>query len=83
MTSMDAQEYPRGYHPNSQANLRPFQNGYDPRRGRGPCAAGTTIARWMNELSAESEDGTPRYSVAEIRAIAEATDDDPKATAGS
>ncbi len=78
MTSMDAQEYPRGHHPNSQANLRPFQNGYDQRRGRGPCAAGTTILRWINELLAESEDDTPRYSFAEIRAIAEAPDDDPK-----
>ena len=78
MNSTDGPEYPRGYHPNSQANLQPFQNGYDQRRGRGPCAAGTTILRWINELLAESEDDTPRYSFAEIRAIAEAPDDDPK-----
>ncbi len=77
MTSMDAQEYPRGYHPNSRANLQPpFQHGYDARRGRGPCAAGTTILRWINELLAESEDDTLRYSFAETRAIAEAPDDD-------
>ncbi len=78
MNNTDGQEYPRGHHPNSQANLQPFQNGYDPRRGRGPCAAGTTILRWINELLAESEDDTPRYSFAEIRAIAEAPDDDAR-----
>ena len=34
MNNTDGQEYPRGHHPNSRANLQPFQNGYDQRRGR-------------------------------------------------
>ena len=76
MNNTDGQKYPKGYHPNSLATLQPFQCGYDPRRGRRPCAAGTTIARWINELLAESEDDTPRYSVAELRAIVDAPDDD-------
>ncbi|MFB3112416.1 MAG: hypothetical protein ACE10G_10320 [Gemmatimonadales bacterium] len=79
MNNTDGPEYPRGHHPNSLENLQPpFQCGHDPRRGRRPCAAGTTILRWINELLAESADDTPRYSFAEIRAIAEAPDDDPK-----
>ncbi len=67
-------------HPNSLKNLEPFKPGHDARRNvKGRRPAGAVLREWWSALSHE-EDGKARYTQQQIRAFADAADDDANVT---
>ena len=64
---------------NQRANLKPFEAG-DGWRGnaKGGRRLGATVKDWWNALGREDDDGVPKYTMAEIKNIADAPDGDAK-----
>ena len=70
---------PRGHHPNSRANLRPFSAGAAWKgNSAGRPAVGPSFREWINRLLKQDDEGNPKYTLADMKAIAQAPDDDPK-----
>lgn len=67
----------RGEHPNSLANLRPFKPGAAwTGNTAGRPAVGPSFREWANRLMKEDEEGKTKYTLEEIKAIADAPQDD-------
>ncbi len=65
-----------GDHPNSRANLKHFKSGAEWNGKKGARRLGATLKEWLNAFAIEYEDGTFKYTKAEIIAFAKAPDDD-------
>ena len=63
------QTYPHGKHPNSLANLRPPWSPGQSGCPGGQRTDGAYIAEWRNAMLAVNDDGTPRYTKADIEAV--------------
>ncbi len=62
------QTYPHGKHPNSLANLRPWSPGQSGCPS-GQRASGAYVAEWRNAMLAVNDDGTARYTRADLEAV--------------
>ena len=62
------QSYPHGKHPNSLANLRPWSPGQSGCPS-GQRASGAYVAEWRNAMLAVNDDGTARYTRADLEAV--------------
>lgn len=62
------QTYPHGKHPNSLANLRPFPPGQSGCPG-GSRRGGAWISEWVNTMLGENDDGTGRYTNADLDSV--------------
>ncbi len=67
-----------GKHPNSLKNLKPYKPGAEWTGGGGSKRVGASLREWWNSLAHEDADGNPRYTQEQIRAFADAPDDDKK-----
>ena len=62
------QSYSPGKHPNSLANLRPWSPGQSGCPS-GQRASGAYVAEWRNAMLAVNDDGTARYTRADLEAV--------------
>ncbi len=62
------QTYPPGKHPSSLANLRPWSPGQSGCPS-GQRASGAYVAEWRNAMLGENDDGTARYTRADLEAV--------------
>ncbi len=62
------QKHPRGKHPNSLANLRPWSPGQSGCPS-GQRASGAYVAEWRNAMLGVNDDGTARYTRADLEAV--------------
>ncbi len=62
------QTYPHGKHPNSLANLRPWSPGQSGCPS-GQRASGAYVAEWRNAMLGVNDDGTARYTRADLEAV--------------
>ena len=67
--------YPRGHHPNSVANLKPWRHG-ESGNPHGRTAVGMSYREWLNLLDAGDADGNAKYTDSDLEAMI----DDPTQT---